>query len=245
MTKYDPYERDLKKYLLGNPQVLEEDLGDLGESSVIFEKRLTYSKQKDAKRTVADALVFTEGKGIIGVEIKTSKKKDSTVRLKRQLKGYSLNTNYVYVFCHDSQIRDVERILKTEPAYFNHVGIVSYDTFRGKIIVGTYKSATQNPHFSIFHALNILYKQEIVDILSAFDRPERLIERETGLRVAKVHQERKSSFGSTMTKPQLINNLISRIGNHEAVKVLCNVFIHNRIDKTRSITLRHFNRGGD
>lgn len=241
MTKYDPYERDLKAFILDNPQILEDDLGDLGETSLVFEKRLTYSKKKEAKRTVADALVFTDRKGIIGIEIKTSKQKDSTVRLKRQLKGYSLNANYVYVFCHDSQIRDVERVLRTEPNYFQHVGIVSYDTFKNKIVAGTYKRAQQNPHFSVYHALNILHKQEVADVLSAFDRPERTINREYGLDI-REGRKRKSSFGTKMTKPQLINNLISRVGSFEAIRILCNVFIHNREDKTRSITLRHFNR---
>lgn len=242
MAKYDPYEKDLKDYVLSNPQVLEEDLGDLGDTSVVFEKRLTYSRQKEAKRTVADALIFTENKGIIGVEMKTSTKKDSTVRLKRQLKGYSLNANYVYVFCHDSQIRNVERILKTEPNYFKHVGIVAYDTFKNDIIVGIYRSASQNPHFSTYHALNILHKQEIVDILSTFDKPGKVIARETGLTMSETNSRPPISFGMKMTKPQLINNLISKVGDFEAIKIMCNVFTHNRVDKTRAITLRHFNR---
>lgn len=219
MTNYDPYEKDLKEFILDNPDILDDDLGYLGKTSVIFEKKLTYSRQKEAKRTIADAIVFTEHRGIVGIEIKTSSKKDSTVRLKRQLKGYSLNSNYVYVFCHDTQIKDVERILKSEPKFFDHVGIVAYDTFKDSIIPGTYKQASRNPHFSAFHALNMLRKVDVRWILT-----DRGIATEN------------------LTKRQLINVLLRSVGEFEAIKYLCNYFTNN---KRGILKLKHFRRKGE
>ncbi|MCA7081865.1 hypothetical protein LGL73_14055, partial [Staphylococcus aureus] len=57
-------EDDLKQAVLQHIS-LYEYLGDLGRTKVIFEKSVNYGK------LIADALVFTDNKGIIGVEIKT------------------------------------------------------------------------------------------------------------------------------------------------------------------------------
>lgn len=235
--RFIPYEKDIKHYILDNPDLFKKDLGKFGNSSIVFEKRLTYSKQKQAKKTRADCLVFTETKGIIGIEIKTER--DSTVRLKRQLRSYLLNCNHVYVLCEDNQVAKVETILHADKI-FSCVGIIAYSTFKGKVIGGLYKSATYNTYFSPYLALNILHKQEVVDILSGFDRPEEFLNRELDWNIPKGDY-RPTSYGGRMTKPQLINNLRKRVGDAEAINIMCDVFINNRIDKTRTLKLKHFN----
>lgn len=252
MSKEGAYEADIKNLILNKPYIL----GDLGRTSVVFEKGLSVTKDKTVKKVIADCLIFSEKQGIFGLEIKTIH--DSTTRLNRQLKSYSLTCDYVYVVCHDDHVPKVEQIIKRYQ--HTHVGIIAYSEFRGKPIAGVYKKATRSPNKSVYHALNMLWKTEIVKMLGTFRHYASRIEEEYGVNSYKVKDRGgmrglhgdlvKSTYSMRMTKPQLIKEFIYKVGEEEANKILCDIFIEDRLHPERAIKLRHFNpthdpRGGN
>jgi len=242
MTEKRFLEPEIKEFLLHK----EKMFGDLGENILLFEKRLSQTKDKRVKPTIADALIFSEDKGVIGVEIKT--KSDSLKRLNRQLDGYNLVCDYVYVLCHDKHVAGVEQRIKRYKHH--HVGIIAYTEFKGKLLGGIYKEATINKNKSVYHALNILWKVELVKILSALRHPNRVAERELGLSTQEVRTRGKagsmqgygtrSAFSYKMKKSQVINNIIARFGEKEANSILCQVFIKDRQHPERTLTMKHF-----
>lgn len=227
------YEKDIQDLILQKEHVL----GELGQSSIIFEKAISCGS------TIADCLVFTEEKGVIGIEIKTER--DSTKRLNKQLENYSKVCDYVYVMCHDIQVPEVERIMKRYK--HNHVGILAYTKFMDEPVLGVYKQAVKSPHKSMYHTLNILWKQEILTLLGTFRYPVRRLEEEMGANTQTL-QTRSSGMGvanmtpfsRNMRKPELINTFIRRVGYEEANKIFCDIFINNRNHPEKSIKLRHF-----
>lgn len=229
-------EKDIKDFLLENGHLF----GDLGKSSVWFEKVLTYSnkRNRDAKKTVADALLFTEKKGVVGIEIKS--RKDSTYRLNRQLKTYVLNCNYIYILVHDDHIDKVEEILASSNLY-NCVGIISFTEYKGSIIAGIYKEATKNPNYSAFHALNMLHKQELHIILNEFNKPTRAYNREKGnYSYWNNKNTMEATFTKKMKKRELINNFIKRFGAEQSTEMMCELIIRGRYSPERLVKLHHF-----
>ncbi|MCC9083788.1 sce7726 family protein [Enterococcus faecium] len=79
--------------------------------------------------TICDCLIFTEKRGVIGIEIKTER--DSTKRLNKQLKDYEKVCDFVYVLCHDTHVPKVEQILNRYN--HRHVGILAYTEFMVKL----------------------------------------------------------------------------------------------------------------
>lgn len=237
------YEADIKNLILNKQRMF----GELGSSTIVFEKALSKTKDNTVKKVIADCLIFSEERGIIGIEIKTLY--DNTQRLLRQLRAYSLTCDFVYVACHDKHVPKVEQILKRYD--LDHVGIMSYTEFRGKPTIGMYKEAERSPGKSVYHALNMLWKQELLQMLGTFRHPAPRIQEELGITAQKV-QDRggmrglhgdmvRSTYSSNMKKPQVIREFIARLGKEEANKVLCAVFVNNRLHPERAIKLRHFN----
>jgi len=225
----------IKDFVLAN----ESFFGDLGESITASEKNMGKSRKRGVKATIADLLVFTEKKGIIGVEVKTEY--DNLQRLNRQMKGYSLVCDFVWVVCHDKHVEDVEKRLKRY--HHQHVGIIAYTEFNDTILGGIYKHPFQNQNKSTYHALNILWKDDLVRIMGGLRYPSRIASRELGFKNTK-ETERHSAMTSTtfsnkMKKGELINNIITRFGPIEANRMVCKFFINNE-NPNKVLTLKHF-----
>ena len=95
------------------------------ETSVLFEKAIYTSPE-----TIADCLIFSKSKGLIGVEIKTAH--DSKARLRRQLHGYTLACDYTWVLIHDTKLAEVSDILEDYPS----VGIICYNEIDDELVPG-------------------------------------------------------------------------------------------------------------
>ena len=232
------YEADIKELILDKAHMF----GDLGNNVVLFEKALSMSKDRGVKKVIADCLVFSENRGVLGVEIKTER--DSTQRLLRQLRSYALTCDFVYVACHDKHVAGVEKILKRHG--FPFVGIMAYVEFKGTPMIGMYKEADRSPQKDVFHTLNMLWKVELLRLLSALKNPHKVILNETDpdsldSKIPTYSHLKQNTYTSKMRKSQVIRELISWLGDTEANKVLCDVFINNRLDIARTIKLRHFN----
>lgn len=225
----------IKEFLTEN----ELFFGDMGEHIIASEKSMGKSKQQKIKTTIADLLIFSEDKGIIGVEIKTEY--DNLRRLNRQLRGYSLVCDYVWVVCHDNHVEGVETRLKRYQ--HQHVGIIAYTEFNGDIIGGVYREATRNPNKSTYHAVNILWKEDIVKIMSGLRFPSRIAERELGIENMKDTTRNTygsaSSFTNKMRKGELISNMLVRFGEQEANRMVCKFFINNE-NPHKVLSLKHF-----
>ena len=231
------YEDDIKELIRDK----EHMFGDLGDSVILFEKALSFKKDRSVKKVIADVLIFTQKKGLIGIEVKTER--DSTQRLLRQLRSYSLSCDYVYVACHDKHVEKVETILKRHG--FPFVGIIAYTEFKGYPMAGIYKEPYKSPQKRVFHSLNMLWKREILQLLSTLKHPNKVAMNEqqdlSNTKVNTTQPLRQNTYTSRMKKSQLISEVISWLGEAEANRVLCEVFINNRLDIERTIKLRHFN----
>lgn len=241
MTDKQFYEADIQELILNKQRIF----GDIGKSAIVFEKAIMQGN------TICDCLVFTEKRGLIGIEIKTER--DSTKRLNKQLSDYEKVCDYVYVLCHDSHVPKVEQILTRHN--HKHVGILAYTEFMGEAMLGEYKQPSRSPKKSAYHMLNILWKEDLIRMLGTFRRYGDRLEA-NGAKIMKTNSRSggvsglyvKSTTARRMTKPELINNLINRVGGtEEATRVFCDVFIHNRNHPEKAIKLRHFkakeNRG--
>lgn len=230
------YEEDIKRALKDKKHMF----GDIGPSVLVYEKALSFKKDQSVKKVIADCLIFSENAGIIGIEIKTER--DSTRRLLRQLRSYALTCDYVYIMCHDKHVEKVEGILKRNGLPF--VGIIAYTAFKGKPTMGIYKYADKSIHKNVFYALNMLWKVELLKLLSMWGNPSRAIAEARGelfgQRSSRVGSSSARGYTTKMPKPQLIKELINRLGSEEANRVLCRVFINNRVDIKRSLDIQTF-----
>lgn len=231
------YEADIKELIKDK----EHMFGDLGESVILFEKALAFKRDKSVKKVIADVLVFSQRRGILGIEVKTER--DTTQRLLRQLRAYSLSCDFVYVACHDKHVEKVETILKRHQ--FPFVGIIAYTEFKGQPMAGVYKEPERSPQKDVFYALNMLWKTELLKLLSTLKHPHKVaMNEDTSLHQAKIDTTqplRQNTYTNRMKKSQIIAEVISWLGVVEANRVLCEVFINNRLDIERTIKLRHFN----
>lgn len=235
------YEDDIKDMILRKKRLF---VPEGMESVVLFEKALVPSKAKGISKSIADCLIFREDGIIIGIEIKTER--DELSRLRSQLPGYSIVCDYVYVMCHDDHIEKVEQ--STARYKQRHVGIIAYREFKSVPFSGVYREAELSPTRSAYSAFNLLWKAELLAIHSGFSRPGERAEEELGV---KNYRQAKRGYGvsdlasrgtngRSMTKGMIIKNLLAMVGEDEAKKILCDVFIRGRIHPERSIRLRHF-----
>ncbi len=236
MQKEDRFrESDVKIAILDNKRIF----GDIGESALVFEKAIMRGK------TIMDAMICTQKRGVIGVEIKTER--DTTARLNRQLKDYERVCDYVYVVCHDTHVAKVEQIIKRYK--HAHVGIISYIKFQDTPTIGMYKEASKSPYKSAYHMLDVLWKQELLNYLSAWALPSYRVAEAYGLRpdpFDPTHTRLDTGVRSgdtyhyQSTKPMVIAQVVSRAGEQGATDIFCDTFICNRQDPAKSVKLRHF-----
>lgn len=231
------YEADIQELILSKKHIF----GDIGKSAIVFEKAIMRGN------TICDCLIFTEKRGVIGIEIKTER--DSTKRLNKQLRDYEKVCDFVYVLCHDDHVPKVEQILARYS--HRHAGILAYTEFREEPMLGVYRKANPSPEKSAYHMLDILWKEEILKMLGTFRHYGIRVETATGTKFMTTENRSggvsglyvKSTSGRSMRKPELIKNLISRLGgSEEATRVFCDIFINNRQHPEKSIKLRHFKK---
>ena len=231
-------EQDIQTLILNKEHIF----GDIGKSTIVFEKAIMRG------HTICDCLVFTEKRGLIGIEIKTER--DTTNRLNKQLHDYELVCDYVYVLCHDTHVEKVETILKRHK--HAHVGILAYTEFRGEPLLGEYKAPKKSPRKSAFHMLDILWKTEILQLLGTFHTYGQRVQTATGVKFLPPPQKGKyrsyndKVYNQRMSKNQLIYSLIKKVGGEqEATRVFCDIFIRKRLHPEKSITYRHFLKVGN
>lgn len=244
-TSLIPIEHDIKNFFLDN-KFLFNYLGDLGENRIVFEKNICLGKVR------ADALLFTEKQGIIGVEFKT--KNDNLQRLARQLKYYLKTCTYVFVFCDDVHVPQVEQLLKSKG--YGCVGIIGYTNINQMIIAGVYRSATFNPHYSLASACQLLWKNEISWILRIIsNNPAKLMKntfktQKINLPIAVENANHMMSlrlgnhataYGSKhYSYNQLINNYVRLLGNKVGTQIICESFIYHGYNPDHYLKLYDF-----
>ena len=225
-------ENDIKNAVLHYDNLLKY-LGDLGESKVIFEKAINYHK------SIADALIFTENRGVIGIEIKTEA--DNLKRLKRELDSYILSCNYVFVFCHDKQLKGVLSIVK-EYKYRN-VGVISYDIFEGKPIAGVVRKAEPSEYFSTKVLASILWKKELYNILQVWWAHQEEVVSNT-YKVSKATSTQSRDLGYIRRNYRygtLLNIFYKTFNKKQGTKIICELFIKNGYDPKKQLQQYHFN----
>lgn len=147
------YADAVKEEILNSPKLF---VNDDDVTSVLFEKALDL---QFSGYSIADCLVFSEQKGIIGIEIKTAH--DSKTRLRRQLGYYSNVCDYVWVFIHDTIFPEVADILED----FYYVGIICYQETENAIYPGIIRQAIHNPQVKLKSALSILWSVELWELI--------------------------------------------------------------------------------
>ena len=230
------YEADIKELILNKKHIF---ITTSSKSTVVFEKGIVIGS------TIADCLIFSE-EGLIGVEIKTEH--DTTRRLNKQLKNYSLVCDKVFVLCHDDHVNSVEKILNTHG--HSHVGIISYTEFRGEAILGVYKQAVRSPFKKVQMAYQMLWRDEIANILGGFKRQVKTLE-EFGLKVDTAKSRSNGLHGlytqsnaskKYLRKSDMINMIVSRIGEEEANRLLCDIFISGKMHPEKNLKFYHFRK---
>lgn len=145
-------EDDIKNSILHLQSIFPKN--KLGKSLVTYEKTINF-------KTIADCLIFTEKQGIIGIEIKTAH--DTLKRLSHQLDDYVQCCSYVYVYCHDSHLDEVTKLLSKKQ--LNYVGIISYTEFNHKAIAGVIKRAKLSPALTSKGNTSLLWTSELKKII--------------------------------------------------------------------------------
>lgn len=236
MTKENKvYEEDIKELILKKKHIF---VSEGYNSTILFEKGIVIGS------TIADCLIFSEQDGIIGVEIKT--KYDNVRRLNRQLKNYSLICDYVYVFCHDDHIEKTEEVLLRNGHH--HVGIIAYTEFKDTSIIGVYKKPYKSPKKKVKMAYQMLWKTEISNLLGGFKRQLRTLEDE-GYKVASTSSRSGGIHGlygqsnasiKNLRKSDMINMIVDRLGEEPSNRLLCDIFISNRMHPEKNLKFHHF-----
>ena len=146
-------EDNIKNSVLQNKSIFSH-LGKLGNDLIIYEKKIYDG-------VISDCLIFTQYQGIIGVEIKTQH--DTLKRLPRQLDSYVRTCRYTYVYCHDSKVAKVKKLLKKK--HYDFVGIISYTEFDKVPIPGIIQQAKMSPFLMYQGYTSLLWKDELRKIL--------------------------------------------------------------------------------
>lgn len=226
-------EQFVKDFILDNKGLF----GLLGDATVVFEKAV------HRYNIITDALIFSELKGIIGIEIKT--KNDSLSRLNKQLKAYRAVADFAWVMCHDKHVDKVEKIIDDN----GHigVGIMSYTEFEGTLIVGVIRDANTSPYKDARVVLDMLWKSELKTILSPIRNGLDVFE------YIKNHSsfENKHSggggienHGASVTgsapKRTIIEFIIGYLGTANASQLVCDMFRLGIMDASKVINRHYF-----
>lgn len=229
------YEADIKELILQKKHVF---VTEGYNSTIVFEKGIVVGS------TIADCLIFSQEKGIIGVEIKTEH--DTTRRLNKQLKHYSLVCDYVYVLCHDDHVEKTEDILAKNNHH--HVGIIAYTEFRGEPVLGIYKKSVRSPFKKVNMAYQMLWREEIANLLGSFKRQVKTLE-ELGFSVNTADSRSNGLHGlytqsnaskKYLKKGQMIDMIVNRLGAEEANKLLCDIFISGKMHPEKNLKFHFF-----
>lgn len=225
-------EDDIKNAVLHYHNLLKY-LGSFGDSKVIFEKAINYHK------SIADALIFTENRGVIGIEIKTEA--DNLKRLERELDSYIVSCNYVFVFCHDKHLKDVLSIVNKYK--YRDVGVISYDTFEGEPIAGLVKEAKISRYFSTKSLASILWKKELYTILQVWwAHQEEVVSNTYSIPKATSTQSRDLGYiRKSYNYATLLNIFYKTFNKKQGTKIICEVFIKNGYDPKKQLQQYHFN----
>ncbi|AIW03251.1 hypothetical protein CPT_Mater94 [Bacillus phage Mater] len=229
------YEADVKQLILEKKHIFvpRDDT-----TSVVFEKGIVVGS------TIADCLIFSKARGIIGVEIKTEY--DTTRRLNKQLKNYSIFCDYVYVMCHDNHVEKTEEILASNGHH--HVGIIAYEEYLDEAVLGVYKPANRSATKNVRIAYQVLWKEEISNLLGSFKRQMKTLE-EQGYRVDMAKSRSNGLHGlyvqsnaskKYLRKNDMINMIVSRLGEEESNRLLCDIFINGTMHPEKSLKFHHF-----
>jgi len=230
------YEADIKQVILNKKHIFVKNADS--RNTVLFEKGIVIGS------TIADCLIFDSEQGIIGVEIKTEY--DTTRRLNKQLKNYSIFCDKVYVMCHDNHVEKTEHILFKNNHH--HVGIIAYSEFRGDAILGVYKEPMRSPFKNVRMAYNVLWKEEISNLLGGFKRQMKTLE-EQGIKVDTADSRsnglhglytRSNASTKYLKKSQMINMIVARLGEEESNRLLCDIFINKRMNPEKNLRFYHF-----
>lgn len=245
------YEGDVHKLILDN----EDIFGDLGRTTVILEKKL------HNKHVIADVLILSEIRGIIGVEIKTAH--DSTQRLNKQLNAYKEFMNEVWVVIADEQYEKVSKVLANNS--HDEVGIISYGQIKGKLYPGVVRYPKKPKSFDPKNIYRVMWKAELVAIANALSSSgEILAQIYTNLHPEPGTLNYEKSGGgkgrnggsqqfnkrtisgqsavvtSRMTKEQIIDYIFNRLGYENAFKLIIDMWLAGTKHPDKVLKSYHF-----
>lgn len=244
-TKDNLYEDEIKDAILNNNTLLSY-LGDIGQTTVIYEKTLPIYGNK----VIADALMFTEHAGVVSFEIKTQH--DSLARLPHQLDAYIKASTYNFVFCHDSQLAKVEEILKARK--YQHVGIISYEEFDGEVLPGLIRPGLPSPYFNLRVLANcVLWKKELYNILKTYiDKPNAVARNTYGTTLNNQTRSANKQTGDMyrishltgtinkqMSKKRLLTTYTKTFDDYAGTKVICELYIMDGYDPEKNLVIYH------
>jgi len=211
-----PYELDVKRAILKHPELF----GDLGETRVLSEKSI------NEYHVIADLLIFSKNKGVIGIEIKTEH--DSTQRLNKQLRAYESLCTEVWVFTHDSLYSSVDKVLTANK--HPSVGIYTYSAYNDEIYFGKMKQSSISKEFNVIHLLNIFWYTEISKIAHTIS-------------VSKANpQGSEFNVRRGTSKKQLIRYIKGRLGALGAYQIVIDMVISETNDPRKVIKYYHFKK---
>lgn len=246
------YEGDIHKMILDN----ESLFGDLGKTNVILEKKL------HNRHVIADILIFSEYRGIIGIEIKTAH--DTTQRLNKQLSAYKEIANEVWVVIADEQYKKVTKVLADN--HHDEVGIISYGQIGETLSPGVVRKPTIPKAFDPKNIYRVMWKSELVVIGNSLSSSGELIskiytqlaplegtmnykKKGGGYRSHRKQQFTKKSMGgqsfavtAKMPKEQIISFIFSRLGTRNAYKLIVDMFITGTNHPDKLIKSYHFKK---
>lgn len=210
--------------------LIQMDQGKLGRSVILYEKCFY-------RWIRSDVSIFTQNKGLICIEVKNSH--DTLKRLAKELKGYSLIANYIYVYCSKNHLKGVHKIVQALHME-NYVGIIVYNTIpssNGDIIVpGLYRSAHKNNHFNINALMWVIWKNELLRILISNIGHLTYQPSKQGLSFKQVEEAKKSIFHARQpTKRMIINKMLKLFGTRKCLKLICDMFIYNDTDSEHTL----------
>ncbi len=204
----DLLEDDIKNSILHLQSIFRPE--KLGESLIIYEKTINF-------KTIADCLIFTQKRGIIGIEIKTQH--DTLKRLPSQLRDYVRACSYVYVYCHDSKIEGVKHVLNK--LNYPFVGIISYTEFDGKVIPGLIQKAHLSNYVSSYIATSLLWKKELRAIIKE-------TKHETG------------NDDNYLTKSELAEQFESFYPGFKGNRLIAQFYAYDLMDRNKPLQKYHF-----
>lgn len=246
MTKDEKaYESDIHRMILENESIF----GELGKTTVILEKKL------HDRHVIADILIFSEIRGIIGIEIKTAH--DTTQRLNKQLNAYKEIANEVWVVIADEQYEKVSKVLKDN--HHEAVGIISYGQIGDKLFPGIMKYPSIPTQFDYRNIYRVMWKSELVAMANGLSAGGEILvniytelaplEGQTNYSAGKHGQKRfnKRSLGpqptvvtQRMTKDQIIDYIFTRLGSINAYKLIISMFIEGTKHPDKVLKSYHF-----